>query len=430
MARGGLGKNKKMKLKKVRKCPVCSGGYFLNIYTEDSVPVILRPLCAEDIKVLKGKNIQKSIPLELGMCRDCAHIFMTKQPGNAFFDDLYSLFYKSHISRMKQTLGVGDINQFVKIFIDKFKKEIKYDKGLKILEIGCFDGYLMSVLAGQGFNPFGCDPSESALIGIESGLNIQRAVFNEDVFKGMSFDCIYSRHVLEHMQAPVSVLGVCSKRLNQDGLVFMEVPNGDYALSQGYVYPFHVEHISTFTSTSLTCAFQKAGFEIVDIHNKDRNLLIVARKHNNALHDMPYGVPKLDETLSLGEQFTGSVLKYKNDLASFIKSNFTRDTKTAIWGAGSVGIRFLNSFAHILDVKPVIVDRAEGKQGLSFYGFPGLVVHDPSYIVENPVEYIIVTSQFYKEILKDIRDIYKLDSKILLVTSQKELASDVHIKLG
>lgn len=409
-----------MKLRHIKKCPVCSGEQFIELYREGSVPVVLSPQGVEEIRQLKSQKVPESIPLELGMCRGCAHIFMTKQPDNLFFDDLYSFFYASHISRMKQRLGIGDINQFIKLFINKLKQKKKYRNGLKILEIGCFDGYLMSIMADHGFSPFGCDPSEAALTGIDSGLNIQRVFFSEDVFYGMSFECIYSRHVLEHMQSPVSVLDTCSKRLKQDGLVFIEVPNGDYALKQGYVYPFHIEHISTFTTASLACAFQKAGFDIIDIHNKDRNLVVVAAKRKRELNGMFNDLFTVEETLSLGEQFSDNVLRHNNDLEAFIRSNFTGNTKTAIWGAGGSGIRFLNTFAHTLTLEPVIVDRAKNKQGLAFYGFPDLIVHDPSYLVENPVEYIIVASQFFKEIVKDIKDLYKLDAKILLATSPKD----------
>ena len=45
-----------------------------------------------------------------------------------------------------------------------------YSKKSSILEIGCFDGYIINKLKKTFHNVFGCDPSPGAEIGKKKGL--------------------------------------------------------------------------------------------------------------------------------------------------------------------------------------------------------------------------------------------------------------------
>ena len=43
-----------------------------------------------------------------------------------------------------------------------------------VLEVGCFDGYVLHNLQEKGYNVTGCDPSIGADIGKSFGINIQK----------------------------------------------------------------------------------------------------------------------------------------------------------------------------------------------------------------------------------------------------------------
>ena len=407
-----------MKLKNIEKCPVCSREQFFEIYKEENVPVILNPLSGAEIKMLKRIQVPESIPLVLGMCLHCTHVFMLKQPDSSFFEELYSRFYATHIARIRQQLGRDEFTSLLDMLSKQFKRVKQKQEDLKTLEIGCFDGYLMSVLARQGIQAYGCDPGMACQTGIDAGLNIESAFFTRDVFKGIFFDCIYSRHVLEHMAEPVLVLKTCFEKLNDDGAVLVEVPDGDTALGQGCMYPFHIEHLSTFTSASLACAFQEAGYRVVDVFNGDHSQIVVGMKQKPGGYDMFDDLFRREKILASGRQFSDNICRYNTRLGSFIKSMCHPDTNIAVWGAGALGIRFLNAFARTINTPLTIVDSAETKRGLSFYSCPELMVQAPSSLLESPVDYIVVASQFYKEIVSDIRNGYKLDIPILLLTPE------------
>lgn len=404
-------------------CPVCLGKKHFEIYREENTPTILRPLPLEDINLLKRKKIPQNIPLIYAMCETCSHIFMLKRPTSSFFDDLYTHFYSTYVSQLKQGLGVLDSDLFFEKFIGKLKQlKINFSE-YNVLEVGCFEGYVMSLLKKEGISAYGCDPSIATQTGIKLGLNIERSVFTENVFRGMSFDCIYSRHVLEHIENPIKFLENFSARIADNGLVFIEVPNGDYALHQASRDPFHIEHISTFTSSSLAYAFKKAGYTINETFTDSRNLILAATKSKdaNAIDEKFNEVFQVQQTLALGKQFAANMNNYNSQVNLFIKNNFTSATKIALWGAGSSGINFLSTFRHILDSEVIIIDSAENKKGLSFYNFPELIVESPFHLITDPVDYIIVTSQFYDEIVNDIKNIHKLDTKILVLRPEIKL---------
>ena len=56
-----------------------------------------------------------------------------------------------------------------------------YNKKSSILEIGCFDGYIISKLKKTFHNVFGCDPSPGAEIGKNKGLKIKE-IFIQEIF--------------------------------------------------------------------------------------------------------------------------------------------------------------------------------------------------------------------------------------------------------
>ena len=74
------------------------------------------------------------------------------------------------------------------------------NKGASVLEIGCGQGLLLSMLAND-FNVYGIEPSISASgIGREKGINIKTGYFPSDYFKDKKFDFIIISQVLEHVK--------------------------------------------------------------------------------------------------------------------------------------------------------------------------------------------------------------------------------------
>ena len=98
-------------------------------------------------------------------------------------------------------------------------------RGKKVLDVGCGDGYVSSVLVGDN-EVFGLDISESAVKEARKK-GIKAFVSNLDgiPFPDKSFDAVLALDILEHLFDPVFVLREVKRVLKDDGILLISVPN-------------------------------------------------------------------------------------------------------------------------------------------------------------------------------------------------------------
>ena len=71
----------------------------------------------------------------------------------------------------------------------------------KLLEIACFDGYLLKKLNSDGWDIYGCDPSSMTKVAVED-FGEERIIndfFTEKTFPPETFDVVIFRNLLEHL---------------------------------------------------------------------------------------------------------------------------------------------------------------------------------------------------------------------------------------
>jgi hypothetical protein len=81
------------------------------------------------------------------------------------------------------------------------------------------------------------------------------------------YDIIMLRHVLEHVESPISFIKKLAGKLTSGGLLLVEVPNSENffcryltEFSPSYYVPYHLVH---FSCKSFAAVFEKAGLEAV-----------------------------------------------------------------------------------------------------------------------------------------------------------------------
>lgn len=211
-----------------------------------------------------------------------------------------------------------------------------------VLEIGCHDGYLLKKLVDAGHTCTGIEPSPYADFASDTyGLSVTKGFFEPEMYKDQSFDVVVIRHVIEHVQDPVTFLRTAIKTLKNNGLIYVEVPNSMWCLENSFFPEFHVDHISYFSLNSLKFLMKEAGFNEV-IHSEAFNgymrfpfIACLSKKtvNNNE--------PFINEFLSnfraqkLIDNFVTNYGKYIENLGR-IKS----DGKLAVWGSGSIGTQY------------------------------------------------------------------------------------------
>jgi len=90
----------------------------------------------------------------------------------------------------------------------------------------------------------------------------------KDVDPLLRFRLIAFNKVLEHVTNPVHLVGGAAEHLARDGVVYIEVPDGDGALRHGVVEDreeFYIEHYTVFTKRSLEYLVRTAGFHVLTI---------------------------------------------------------------------------------------------------------------------------------------------------------------------
>ena len=127
------------------------------------------------------------------------------------------------------------------VFYGNFDLTKRFSKRIDILEkhviirsgadVGSGRGEFTNLLAERGFSVFGVEPSKGlAEYSMKiHGLDIKNTYLEElNLVDSLGF--ITSIHSLEHMSNPHGFIKESHKALNDDGVLFIELPNGDAAI--------------------------------------------------------------------------------------------------------------------------------------------------------------------------------------------------------
>lgn len=94
----------------------------------------------------------------------------------------------------------------------------------RLLDVGCFDGYLLQRAAGRVTTAVGLDPMVEP--GRRSGIEFVRGSFcGPAPFDDEQFDCITMLAVLEHLGDPEGAASECFRMLRPGGRVILTVPS-------------------------------------------------------------------------------------------------------------------------------------------------------------------------------------------------------------
>lgn len=157
-------------------------------------------------------------------------------------------------------------------------------EGKAVLDVGCGGGILTESLAKLGGVSAGIDMSEAALATAKAhasaeGLMIDyqqtpiEALLSRESKK--TYDVITCMEMLEHVPDPVSIIGACSRLLNENGIVFFSTlnrnPKAFFQAIVGAEYllglvPKGTHHYKQFIKPSeLITAAEAQGLTLVDM---------------------------------------------------------------------------------------------------------------------------------------------------------------------
>lgn len=132
-----------------------------------------------------------------------------------------------------------------------------------LLDVGCGRGEYVKAFAALGFKASGVDSAASAA-GFAPGLDIRRADLDSEPFPfpDASFDCVFSKSVVEHLARPERALAECVRVLKPGGVAVVMTPSWRHTQR---IFFEDFGHIRPFGANALSDALTLAGLDGVKV---------------------------------------------------------------------------------------------------------------------------------------------------------------------
>ena len=284
-----------------------------------------------------------------------------------------------------------------------------YDlRGGAFVEIGSGKGdFLESITRYSGGTGTGYDPStipDKQIANVTLVSEYYRP--GQDV---ESYDLLVCRHVLEHLEGPAAIVQSLRDAAPAHAVHYFEVPAAEFDFGPTGMWDFIYPHVSYFSEESLHALMRRCGFEIVAGGRSfsDQFLWVEVRagERDSAIADPAEHLTLLDDFADRHAEVVG---RWRRDVAE----RSGRNEGTAMWGAGSKGVSFLNAVDP--DGSLVVVDLNPRKWGRFLPG-TGNEVISPDALPSHQVTKVFITNPAYQqEITQQLHDL-GIDAEVVMV---------------
>jgi hypothetical protein len=203
--------------------------------------------------------------------------------------------------------------------------------------------------------------------------------------------------------------------------VLVEVPDVERVLEEVAFWDLFYEHCSYFTADSLRFAFERTGFEVLDVRRTyDGQYLVLEARPRRAttthpINATPGVASAIERAYRFVEGYQLTTARCRAKLEQFKQANRT----VVLWGGGSKAVSFLTSLgvAHLVDFT---VDVNPNKQGKFLVG-TGHAVHAPEQLRHHASLQLVVMNPVYvSEVTRIVNDL-GIDAQITSVNDLLEL---------
>lgn len=355
-------------------------------------------------------------------CKKCGFVFASNLPSPKKLEK----FYKKNIKYAYQH-DYGILPDYAKKLhlesfnmIDRYLKQsnIKFDKStLSVLDIGCANGYLLSLFKKKGYkNLLGIDPAPDCSLMAKKLYTLKVLPLTLSEYKSETkFDLIIFASVLEHMNELQNNIKKATMLLKDDGVIFISVPDGN---NFGKIFrepflEFSIEHINYFTRTSLMNLLLKHHLKNIKYNSLSVDLyggyaLNSLWKKNKQLKKI---IPDISGK-NIIENYIKSSRQKLNNIDRKIKKIIFSKEKIVIWGVGSLTSRLLATTNLKKTNIQFFVDSNVNMQGKKISGF---AIKSPE-VLRNKKITIFVSTYIHKgEIKKVLVNKFHYKGKIIFL---------------
>ncbi|WP_046227682.1 class I SAM-dependent methyltransferase [Paenibacillus dauci] len=309
--------------------------------------------------------------IEIYHCMFCGHTQIPMYVSDEYYDN-YSMgsfwgasFKNVRVKQVEQLASITSANN--------------------LLDIGCGVGHYLELAQEHFKNVYGVEPSKTAVeVARQKGFTVVNDYFHGELKFNLSFDAITIIEVLEHLENPVELFKQAATLLSDNGVLLVEVPNGQRIYENKLYNNLCTDHIQYFSILSLSIMAYQAGLTIICVQEAENpNLLeLYARKISN---------PKA-KTFSE---------KRENELNTLL-AKLGSHSKIAGWGAGAESACFLTMLENKVDIE-CIFDSDQAKHNHHIMNIP---IINPTKEIVKSYDHIILFANSHKlQIKKQLKQL-------------------------
>jgi SAM-dependent methyltransferase len=334
-------------------CPICRGLDATPILTASDQPILLNHL-------LPTGDAARSVPratLDFRGCNACGFVW------NAAFDPSAIRYGPGYVNDQS---GSAIFREHL-ASVERRCAELVTGIPGSLVEIGCGQGHFLASLcrttgrSGIGFDPALEKPSAP---GHEPAL--YRAAFDVDTAASLAqpVALIYSRHVLEHLPDPSTMLASIADVLDRSprGAALLEVPTFDWIARHGAFFDLFNEHCSLFSPHAMRRALRDRGLHDCSVESAFGGQYLIATARRGERQAAPRAAPETHAAIDFHE--ARARLGAERDAWRDWFEERCGSGPVFLWGAGAKGVSLVCHLELDCDRVPAIVDVNPAKQGL------------------------------------------------------------------
>ena len=247
------------------------------------------PMCSQENLGRKffydaPQNVEKNFLLaqqgvywrEMYCCKNCGHFLehFDKNQNNLYSEEYVSSTYQDFVGIKKafdriNSLSPSESDNIGRVkYVNEFCKNYwKKDASshLTLLDVGAGLGVFPHQMNKRGWECTAIDMDERLVehhreaVGIKSLCGDLRGQTSLSFYNLITFN-----KVLEHINNPVEVLAYAGQLLSNNGLIYVELPDGEAAAIEGKSREeFLIGHVHVFSFSSFALLVQKSGFQLI-----------------------------------------------------------------------------------------------------------------------------------------------------------------------
>ena len=370
-------------------CPLCESENLQAIFEAKDAFISVAELSHKPFSLEKTKEKHKfkgDLKIKLFQCKDCAYTF------NALFNE--EKMNKAYFSGSYITPRAisGAISKFIESLSAKIKTYAKEDDVfLEVAPGGCD---LLFALAKNSKFCYSIDPSFTPEILLKDLKNVShiRALFSyKEVANKLKhkINFIIFRHLLEHLKEPARFLKDIVRLLEDDGIIYVEVPNMLELTKNKRIYEIRHEHVGYHQEANLIKVFESLDcglLESFSIHDEQWLGMFFKKglKTKKELKPVFFGANLNKDFYDELERLNISLKPYKN---------------IALYGAGSHANSLL-SYLSLENCEKIsrAIDKDERREN-TYLLHSDIVVKTPSVESLKGVDCILMATPAYEDVI-------------------------------